>query len=84
MRRYADGGCVKDHLIATRDRPHYKGCTREQGAGCRRQFAVVRFEVSDDVKAIILRIARSEMSTDEVEAWEKQQGTEWSNEGDGK
>ncbi|MEY9583363.1 antitoxin VbhA family protein [Sinorhizobium fredii] len=42
------------------------------------------YEVTEDVKAVMLRIARSEMSVDQLGAWEKQQGTEWSTEGDGK
>lgn len=31
------------------------------------------YEVTEDVKAVMLRIARGELSTDHVEAWENQQ-----------
>ncbi|MBD9596123.1 antitoxin VbhA family protein [Ensifer sp. ENS05] len=42
------------------------------------------YKVTEDVKAVMLRIARGEMSDDQLGACEKQQGTEWSTEGDGK
>lgn len=32
------------------------------------------YEVTEDAKAVMLRIACGEMSTDQVEAWENQQG----------
>lgn len=42
------------------------------------------YEVTEDLMAVMLRIARGEMTTDQVEAWEDQQGTVWSTEGEGK
>ncbi|WP_369984154.1 antitoxin VbhA family protein [Sinorhizobium fredii] len=32
------------------------------------------YEVTEDVEAVMLRIARGEMSTDQVEVWEDERG----------
>ncbi|MEY9324385.1 antitoxin VbhA family protein [Sinorhizobium fredii] len=85
MRHYADGGCAKDRLIAKRNKPSpwkttfrcrvSRSSTPEQTV----EDAVANsrlsgYEVTEDVEAVMLRIARGEMSTDQVEVWEDERG----------